>query len=103
MYISHQNNKGTYMTWLHRLFKRKQSPEIVKPVEPLIQILGERIDPEKGVELALDWNDEFITYLRANGYHGISDEAIIQHWLGDLYLDMQKKIQNRINMTSDYE
>ena len=92
------------MNWFKKLFRKKQvKKQVKKEVEPLIQILGERIDPEKGVELALDWNDEFITYLRANGYHGITEEAIIQHWLGDLYLDMQKKLQQHINMISDYE
>jgi hypothetical protein len=87
------------MSWANKLFKKKSKSK----EEPLIQILGERIDPEKGVELALDWNDEFIAYLRSHGYHGTSDEAIIQQWLGDLYLDMQKKIQLRLNINSDFE
>lgn len=94
------------MNWFTKLFKKKTTVGALpstKEVEPLIQILGERIDPEKGVELTLDWNDEFITYLKSNGYHGTSDEAIIQHWLGDLYLDMQRRLQARINMNSDYE
>lgn len=92
------------MNWFTKLFKKKKKTTSgTEVVEPLIQILGERIDPEKGVELALDWNDEFIAYLRANGYHGVTEEAIIQHWLGDLYLDMQRKLQARINMSSDYE
>lgn len=83
--------------------KPKSKVKHTEKPEPLVSVVGESIDPEKGLVLTLDWNDEFIQYLRENGYYGTSDETIIQQWLGNLYLDMQKRIQHQQNINSDFE
>lgn len=72
------------------LFKTK-SPLTAEDVqqknshEPWVKIVGQANDPEKGIELELDWNDAFIIYLKRNGYNGVDDKAIVRLWLGDLY------------------
>jgi len=88
------------MNWLQQIFKKKDT---ITSNEPYIKIIGDSIDPDRGLELTLDWNDAFIAYLRANGYHGTSEESIIQQWLGKLYADMQQKIQDKLNISSDFE
>jgi hypothetical protein len=62
--------------------------------KPLISIIGEKIDPEHGIELELDWTDEFVAHLRANGYKGISDEKIIQQWLLTIYKETERNLAN---------
>lgn len=88
------------MNWLQQIFKKKDT---ITSNEPYIKIIGDSIDPDRGLELTLDWNDAFIVYLRANGYYGTSEESIIQQWLGNLYADMQQRIQDNLNISSDYE
>ena len=34
--------------------------------------------------IEVDWNDEFIAFLRDNDYNGETDEEIIEFWVGDL-------------------
>lgn len=65
-----------------------------KKKEPLLQITGERIDEANGgIFLSLDWNDDFIKYLRQKGYQGTSDEMIMQKYLESLYLDMSNRFK----------
>lgn len=56
-----------------------------KSKEPWVQVIGEDIDPERGIKIELDWNDAFVKYLKQNGYTGTSDEAIVQKWLAHMY------------------
>lgn len=38
-------------------------------------------DPVSGIKLELDWNDEFIRYLKENGITGPDEETVVQKWL----------------------
>ena len=62
---------------------RKEEEERLKASEePWIDIKGEEDPKNKGViKVAIDWNEAFIKLLRENGYRGVDDEAIIQHYL----------------------
>lgn len=51
---------------------------------PYVNILGEAFDKNGGVGLRLDWNKAFIEYLRANGFQGSSEEAIVDSWVSSL-------------------
>lgn len=84
------------------LFNFFKKPKEVKK-EPYVSVIGENIHPEKGIELALDWNDDFIVYLRQNGYQGTSDELIVQKWLHTLYNDMSIRLQSKSNALGDFE
>lgn len=53
--------------------------------EPWVQVVGDEIDPERGIRIELDWNDAFVKYLKQSGYTGTSDEAIVQKWLAHMY------------------
>jgi hypothetical protein len=52
---------------------------------PHVEIIGAEVDSRKGIKIELNWNDEFVEYLKKNGYTGTSEEAIVQKWLGQLY------------------
>lgn len=50
--------------------------------EPFVEIVSENFDESAGgVQLRLDWNQAFITYLKKNGITGPSDEAIVDNWV----------------------
>lgn len=49
--------------------------------EPFVEIVSETFSEEGGVQLRLDWNAPFITYLKRNGFTGPTDEAIVDNWL----------------------
>ena len=48
--------------------------------EPFVTIIGDTIS-EEGIQLALDWNDAFVKYLKAQGVTGADDTQVVQHWL----------------------
>ena len=60
--------------------------------EPWVQVIGEHIDPKRGLQIELDWNDAFVEYLRANGFSGSSDESIVQKWLAQLYQHLIEEV-----------
>jgi hypothetical protein len=48
---------------------------------PWVKWLGVEEDPEKGIEVRLDWNKAFIKKLRAAGYTGVDEQQMIQKYL----------------------
>ena len=51
--------------------------------EPWIAIIDSGFDPDQGVEgvfFEFDWNQQWIDYLRTNGYVGHSDEQVVDDW-----------------------
>lgn len=48
---------------------------------PYVEIVSDSIDPETGFELALDWNELFISELAKAGIDGDCDEDMVQLWL----------------------
>lgn len=54
--------------------------------EPWVSVLDVHVNeknPKNGF-FNLDWNEEFIRYLRLNGYQGDSEEEIVDKWFTDL-------------------
>lgn len=74
---------------------KKNSPE------PWVEVIGESIDPVKGIEIRLDWNDAFIQYLKENGITSKDEDASVQKWLAFLYQDLMEKFEQRIIDKSD--
>ena len=67
---------------------------------PWVTIIGESVDPEKGIKLELDWNEAFIKYLKTNGYNGASEEMIVGKWM----VDMHRHLAGKMNEgTKQYE
>ena len=54
--------------------------------EPYINVLEMGVNPEdpKAGFIELDWNDNFVKMLHANGYTGTSDEDVVNQWFNDL-------------------
>lgn len=51
--------------------------------EPWVGIVDHGFNPEDGVNgvyFEFDWNKEWIDFLRANGYHGKTEEEIVEQW-----------------------
>ncbi len=51
--------------------------------QPWVGIIDHGFNPEDGVNgvyFEFDWNKEWIDFLRNNGYHGKSEEEIVEQW-----------------------
>lgn len=69
------SNMRKRLNVLEGLRERKESNE------PWVELIGGDIDPNKGLEMSLDWNDAFIEQLRAKGYRGTTETALVAQWL----------------------
>ena len=49
--------------------------------DPWVELKGGDVDPEKGLELQLDWNNAFIDQLKAQGYRGNDEGQLVAQWL----------------------
>jgi hypothetical protein len=55
--------------------------------EPWIGVVDNGFNPEDGVNglyFELDWNTQWVDFLRKNDYHGLSDELIVEQWFSDV-------------------
>lgn len=64
--------------------------------EPWVEVIGSSIDPVKGIEIKLDWNNSFIVYLTENGITGDNEDVIVQKWLALLYQGLIEKFEQKI-------
>ena len=81
--------------WLKRKTNTVLPAEDVKQKasdQPWVTIIGESINPEKGIKIELDWNDAFVKYLKANGYNGSDEETVVGKWLVHLYKHLADKM-----------
>jgi len=69
--------------------------------EPWVIVVGESIDPIKGIEIKLDWNEAFIQYLKENGITAKDEDVAVQKWLAMLYADLMDKFEQKIIDDSD--
>ena len=62
----------------------KQIANIKK--EPWVNVNKMGVDPEnaKAGFIELDWNDEFVSMLKDNGYVGTTDEQTVNTWFNDV-------------------
>lgn len=60
------------------------TPVSQSPTPGEIEVHG-KIRENGQIELKIDWNDEFIKELKANGYNGANEEVIIQQYLATLH------------------
>ena len=74
--------------------------------EPWVTIIGDTISDE-GIQIALDWNDAFITFLSSQGVTGIDETQIVQKWLAMIAHQTSEKLQSTYTDTdgnvSDYQ
>jgi len=74
-----------------------------KNKEPWVDIKGMVEDPEHGIKVDLDWNDEFVEYLRENGITGVDDEVVVQKWITMLYRDLVEQNQQSDGAQREFE
>lgn len=72
--------------------------------EPWVTIIGDTISDD-GIQIALDWNDAFISYLKSQGVTGADETQVVQKWLAmisqqtaekmkQLYVDTDGKVSD---------
>ncbi len=81
--------------------KQQQYDDKRNSTEPWIEVVGESIDPVRGIEIRLDWNDAFIQYLKENGITGKDEDTAVQKYVAFLYQDLIEKFEQRIIDNSD--
>ncbi len=61
---------------------RYDKEEATKKNEPWVNVIKMGIDPSNVVQgyFELDWNDDFVQYLMAQGIEGASDEDVVNKW-----------------------
>ena len=52
---------------------------------------------EDGIQIALDWNDAFVKFLKAQGVVGVDDTQIVQHWLAMIAKQTSDRISEHYN------
>lgn len=55
--------------------------------EPWVGVVDNGYDNEEGVNglyFELDWNPQWVVFLKQNGYYGTSDEQIVEQWFADV-------------------
>ena len=54
--------------------------------EPRVEVKHMEVNPEdvKAGYMELDWNDQFVAMLHAQGYTGDSDESVVNKWFNDI-------------------
>lgn len=62
--------------------------------EPWVTIIGDTISDE-GIQIALDWNDAFISYLKAEGVAGADETQIVQRWLAMIAKQTSDKLHHQ--------
>ncbi|MGI0075961.1 MAG: hypothetical protein ACREAU_00965 [Nitrosopumilaceae archaeon] len=70
---------------------------------PRVELRGALYDPEKGIQIELDWNPEFITLLRKKGVPGITEDEIVRRWLAYLSREILHEMEEAAETDSTYE
>jgi len=66
--------------------------------EPWVTIIGDTVT-EEGIQLALDWNDAFVKYLKSQGVTGADETQVVQHWLAMISKQASDKLGQHYNDT----
>ena len=82
-------------------------PEQEDEVEEILEGTGNltikamSYDDETGkIKIDMDWDDEFVNYLKRNGFNGATDESIVHKYVATLYQNMLARQQEE---GKDYE
>lgn len=64
--------------------------------DPWVAVLSSAVDPTRGLQIELDWNDAFVAYLRQNGLTGKDDRTVIHKWLSQLSQEMSSTLEDNV-------
>jgi len=62
--------------------------------KPWFEITSDGFDEVKGVKIAMDWNDAFVSYLEDLNIKGPTDEAAVQRWLAMVNLHLIEQLES---------
>lgn len=94
--LQEANNELLVLREQHQQYEDKRNS-----TEPWIEVIGESIDPVRGIEIKLDWNDAFIQYLKENGITGKDEDTAVQKYITFLYQDLVEKLEQKSIDNSD--
>jgi hypothetical protein len=61
--------------------------------EPWVTIIGDTVSDD-GIQIALDWNEAFVKYLRSEGVSGADETQVVQKWLAMIAQQASEKLSN---------
>lgn len=80
----------------HRISKQEHDRKLAdlrgEPWVAMPDMKWDPADPTKSY-FQLDYNDHFVTYLRANNYQGTTDEQVVERWLNDVCRSVAQEMQ----------
>lgn len=80
----------------HRISKQEHDRKLAdlrgEPWVAMPDMKWDPADPSKSY-FQLDYNDHFVTYLRANNYQGTTDEQVVERWLNDVCRSVAQEMQ----------
>ena len=65
-------------------------------IEPWFTIVAEGLDPIRGIQTTMDWNDAFLQYLKDSGFADKDEFIKKKKWILILHEDTISKIEERI-------
>jgi hypothetical protein len=71
----------------------KDSTTNTNKEQPHFSISCNNIDPIHGIQIDYEYRDDFVLYLRQNGYVGIDDETILRNFFLKMYAEMHEKLK----------
>ena len=85
------------------MYRSKEASDdaIRSSTEPWVEVKSTKLDPIKGIQIELDWNDAFVQYLKDNGLQGRDDDTIVQKWLAMLYENLINGLETQSIDNSD--
>lgn len=92
------------MTIFNKLFTKDTKKDSINVEQPHFSIICDNIDPIHGIQISYEWRDDFVLYLRKNGYTGIDDETILRNFFLKMYAEMHDRLKNNTTATyGDFE
>jgi hypothetical protein len=73
--------------------------------EPWVGFVNSGFDPEQGIDgvfFELDWNPQWVDFLRTNGFVGKTDEQIVEDWFAEVCKSYAQPAGAVLNMSSPY-
>lgn len=75
-------------------YKAKEAAAKRDDTKPWFEITSDGFDEVKGVKIAMDWNDAFVSYLEDLNIKGPTDEAAVQRWLAMVNLHLIEQLES---------
>lgn len=85
------------------IHEEDDEPEIGEDREPTGRLTINALtydEQSEQIRVDMDWDEEFVAYLKRNGFNGATDESIVQKYVATLYRNM---VANMTEKGQDFE